>query len=390
MLNIALFGPPGAGKGTQSEFLINKYELSYISTGELLRKEMANDTKLGREAKSFIAAGQLVSDEIIVQIIEKIITENPNANGFLFDGFPRTNVQAYILQGLMIKLHTSLDFLISIHVPEELSVQRLLHRGTTSGRLDDNETVIRKRLKEYYDKTLPVLNFYREKGIFHEVDGTKGVEEVTKQIEAVIEGELSKRLYNILLFGYPGAGRGYIGKALAEKFGLEFVATGRIIDQEILNRRDIGSDIKAAWAEGQLLPDEIAIRIIEERLENSKNVKGFIFKGFPRTLVQSYILDALLQQHNTKLSKIIEIVVPPLDLITRLDERSQKRQLEEEGELTTAQIVKRLREHEIKTLPVIEKYRQTNQVVQIDGQGTFDEVFLRVSQEVESGMKNMR
>ncbi len=390
MLNIALFGPPGAGKGTQSEFLINKYKLSYISTGELLRKEMANDTKLGRDAKSFIAAGKLVSDEIIVQIIEKIITENPFATGFLFDGFPRTNVQAYILQGLMIKLHTSLDLLISIHVPEELSVQRLLHRGTTSGRLDDNETVIRKRLKEYYDKTLPVLNFYKEKGIFYEVDGTKEVEDVTRQIEAVIEGELNKRLYNVLLFGYPGSGRGYIGKALAERFGLEFVATGRIIDQEILNRKDIGNDIKEAWAEGQLVPDEIAIRIIEERLENSKNVKGFIFKGFPRTLVQSYIFDALLQKHDTKLSKIIELVVPPLDLITRLDERSQKKQLEEEGELTTAQIVKRLREHEIKTLPVIEKYRQTNEVVQIDGQGTFEEVFQRVSQEVESGMKNMR
>ena len=390
MLNIALFGPPGAGKGTQSEFLINKYQLSYISTGELLRKEMANDTKLGREAKSYIAAGKLVADEIIVQIIEKIITENPNANGFLFDGFPRTYVQAYILQGLMIKLHTSLNCLISIHVPEELSVQRLLHRGATSGRLDDNETVIRKRLKEYYDKTLPVLNFYREKGIFFEVDGTKEVEDVTKQIETVIEGELSKRLYNILLFGYPGSGRGYIGKALAERFGLEFVATGRIIDQQILNRKDIGNDIKEAYFEGQLVPDEIAIRIIEERLENSKNVKGFIFKGFPRTLVQSYILDALLQKHDTQLSRIIELVVPPLDLITRLDERSQNRQLQEEGELTTAQIVKRLREHEIKTLPVIEKYRQTNQVVQIDGQGTFEEVFQRVSQEVESGMKNMR
>jgi len=388
MLNIALFGPPGAGKGTQSEFLINKYKLFYISTGELLRKEMANNTKLGRDAQSFIAAGKLVSDEIIVQIIEQTITENPHANGFLFDGFPRTNVQAYILQGLMIKLHTSLNCLISIHVPEELSVSRLLSRGQTSGRLDDNEIVIRKRLKEYYDKTLPVIDFYREKGIFYEVDGTIEVKDVTKQIEAVIEGELSKRLFNILLFGYPGSGRGYIGKALAEKFGLEFVATGRILDQEILNRTDIGKHIKEAFAEGQLVPDEIAIRIIEERLENSKNVKGFIFKGFPRTLVQSYILDALLQKHETKLSKIIELVVPPLDLITRLDERSQNHEMQE-GELTTAQIVKRLREHEIKTMPVIEKYRQYNHVVQIDGQGTFDEVFQRVSLEVESGMKNM-
>ena len=389
MLNIALFGPPGAGKGTQSEFLINKYKLFYISTGELLRKEMANNTKLGKEAQSYIAAGKLVSDEIIVQIIETTITENPHANGFLFDGFPRTFVQAYILQGLMIKLHTSLDCLISIHVPEELSVTRLLKRGENSGRLDDNDTVIRKRLKEYYDKTLPVLKFYKDKGIFYEVDGTKDVGNVTVQIDKIIETELSKKLFNILLFGYPGSGRGFIGKALAEKFGLEYIATGRIIDQEILQGTEIGKNIKDAFETGQLIPDEIAIQIIEARLENSKNVKGFIFKGFPRTLVQSYILDALMQKHDTTISKIIELEVPPLDLITRLDERG-KSDNPELTNLTTAQIVKRLREHEIKTLPVLDKYRQHNIVTKIDGLGTFEEVFGRVSYEIENGMKNMR
>ena len=107
MLNIALFGPPGAGKGTQSDFLIRKYHLSYISTGDLLRKEMANGTRLGLEAQGIIAAGGLVSDEIIVQIIENTISGKPNAHGFLFDGFPRTYIQAYILEGLMLNQHTS-------------------------------------------------------------------------------------------------------------------------------------------------------------------------------------------------------------------------------------------------------------------------------------------
>ena len=172
MLNIALFGPPGAGKGTQSEFLIGKYNLFYISTGDLLRKEIAEKTKLGMEAQSSIASGGLVSDEIIVQIIEKTITDNPDSNGFLFDGFPRTYIQAYILEGLMIKLNTSLNCLISLVVPEEESVLRLLSRGKTSGRSDDNEKVIRNRLKEYNEKTLPVLQFYKDKGIYVEVNGT--------------------------------------------------------------------------------------------------------------------------------------------------------------------------------------------------------------------------
>ena len=137
MLNIALFGPPGAGKGTQSEFLIKEYNLFYISTGDLLRKEIANGTALGREAQNIISTGGLVSDEIIVQIIEKTITDHPEANGFLFDGFPRTYVQAYILEGLMLKLNTSLTCLINIDLPEEICVERLLNRGKTSGRSDD-------------------------------------------------------------------------------------------------------------------------------------------------------------------------------------------------------------------------------------------------------------
>ena len=195
MLNIALFGPPGAGKGTQAEFLIKKYNLYHISTGDLLRKEMANKTRLGLEAQSIIATGGLVSDEIIVQIIEKTITENPDCNGFLFDGFPRTYVQCYILEGLMLKLNTSLSCLISLALPEEESIARLLNRGITSGRSDDNETVIRNRLKEYNEKTLPVLDFYKDKGVYVEVDGAQIVENVTPSIVKTINAEVSKRLF---------------------------------------------------------------------------------------------------------------------------------------------------------------------------------------------------
>ncbi|MFA5265889.1 MAG: adenylate kinase, partial [Opitutaceae bacterium] len=222
MLNIALFGPPGAGKGTQSEFLIKKYNLFYISTGDMLRKEMAAKTKLGLEAQSIMAAGGLVSDEIIVQIIEKTITENSSSNGFLFDGFPRTYIQAYILEGLMLKLHTSLNCLISLNVPEEESVKRLMNRGITSGRADDNEAVIRNRLREYNQKTLPVLQFYRDKGVYVEVNGATGIDAVHQQITDIIRNELSKSLFNVVLFGYPGSGRGSQGTALAKKFGLEY------------------------------------------------------------------------------------------------------------------------------------------------------------------------
>jgi adenylate kinase len=389
MLNIALFGPPGAGKGTQSEFLIKKYNLFYISTGDLLRKEIANKSKLGLEAQNIIASGGLVSDEIIVQIIERTITDNPDSNGFLFDGFPRTYIQAYILEGLMLKLHTSLNCLISLDVPEEESVTRLLKRGISSGRSDDNEIVIRNRLREYNEKTLPVLQFYKDKGIYLEVDGTKYIDEVNFYITEIIKNELSKSLFNIVLFGYPGCGRGSQGKSLAKQFGLEYVATGEMLDKEIKNHTSTGKKIMELYENGQLVPDEIVVQLIEKKLADTKDIKGFIFKGFPRTLVQSYILDGLLKKYGSSISKIIEIEVPTLELIKRLDERSQTDKCMPYDN-STAKIVKRLQEHETKTVPVIQKYNQLHGVTKIDGLGTFDEVFTKLSYEIENGFKNMR
>jgi len=386
MLNVALFGPPGAGKGTQSEFLIKEHKLYYISTGDLLRKEIANKTKLGAEAQDIIASGGLVSDEIIVQIIEKTITENPDASGFLFDGFPRTYIQAYILEGLMIKLNTSLNCLISMTVDEEISVERLLKRGISSGRSDDNEIVIRNRLSEYNEKTLPVLDFYKERGIFFEIDGTNDIQKVTSDIQKIVRHELSKSLLNIVLFGYPGSGRSSQGKVLAQKLGLEYVATGEMLEQEIEQNTPIGKKITEMYENGQLVPDEIVVQLIEKKLNSSVDIRGFIFKGFPRTLVQSYILDGLLKKHGTSISMVIEIEVPTLELIRRLDQRSKTEQ-SMPYDSTTEKIVNRLQEHEVKTVPVIQKYNMFHGVTKIDGRGTFDEISAKIVYVIENRYK---
>ncbi len=389
MLNIALFGPPGAGKGTQSDFLIKKYNLFYISTGNLLRKELAENTKLGQQAKSIIEKGGLVSDEIIVQIIEKTIKSNSEVNGFLFDGFPRTYIQAYILEGLMIKLNSSLDSLISIEVNEEESVKRLLERGKTSGRSDDNEAVIKNRLKEYKDKTLPVLNFYKEKGNYIAVNGMQKITKVTEDIEKIIDDRLSKKLLNIVMFGHPGSGRGSLGKALAKKYHLEFIATGEMLENEIQNNTEIGKKIKEIYDSGDLVPDEIVIPLIEKKLENTKAKRGFIFKGFPRTLVQSYILDGLLKKHDSYIAKIFDMKVDTLELIRRLDQRS-KTDARMPYDSSTERIVKRLQEHEDKTIPVIEKYKETHEVTQINGKPAFKEVLKNISKEIENSFKNLK
>lgn len=389
MLNIALFGPPGAGKGTQSEFLIHQYNLFYISTGDLLRKELTAETKLGMQAKDIIAQGGLVSDEIIVQIIEKTIKTNSDANGFLFDGFPRTYIQAYILEGLMIKLNSNLDALISIEVSEEESVKRLLKRAKTSGRSDDNETVIKNRLKEYHDKTLPVLNFYKEKGNYISVNGMQLIPKVTENIDKIINDRLSKKLLNIVMFGHPGSGRGSLGKALAERYHLEFVATGAMLEEEIKKGSEIGKKVQKLYESGQLVPDEIVIPLIEEKIKNSKDVRGFIFKGFPRTLVQSYILDGLLKKYDSYIAKIFDIKVNTLELIRRLDQRS-KTDAAMPYDSSTEKIVKRLQEHEDKTIPVIEKYKETHDVTLINGMPLFKEVLENISKEIETSFKTLK
>jgi len=387
MINVALFGPPGAGKGTQSDFLVKEYKLFYISTGDLLRKEIAEKSDLGLEAESIIASGGLVSDEIIVQIIEKTIIENKDSNGFLFDGFPRTYVQAYILEGLMIKMNTHLNCLINIKVDEEISVKRLLSRGV--GRSDDNEIVIRRRLQEYQFKTLPVLKFYKERGICYEVNGLQSIEVVSSEIKEIVSNEFSKTTLNFLFFGAPGSGRGTQARAIAERYGLVYVDAGEMLEKEMLKKTELGTIIEDYFVTGQLVPDEIVIKLIEEKFEKSSGARGFVYKGYPRTLVQSYILDGMLKKNNASMSMVIDIEVPTLDLITRLDERA-KSDRGKPYDKETSKILKRLYDHEKRTVAVVKKYDQLYGVFKIDGNGTIEQVTDRICNLIESKIPRIK
>jgi len=187
MLNIALFGPPGAGKGTQSKKIVKKYNLAYISTGDMLRGELAAGSELGKKVKSVMDAGNLVSDELIVQILEKKIKSLENVNGILFDGFPRNLVQAYILTGLLTKLNTELTCMISLDVPEGELMKRMLKRSEIEGRSDDKPETIRNRFIQYQEKTQPVEQFYKEMGKCITIDGMGDVEKVYNRIINAID-----------------------------------------------------------------------------------------------------------------------------------------------------------------------------------------------------------
>lgn len=297
MLNIALFGPPGAGKGTQSKKLIEKYNLTYIATGDLLRKEIAEGTELGLEAKTLIEKGRLVPDDMIVQLIERHISTEPETKGILFDGFPRTYIQAYILEGLLMRMGSQLTAMLSLEVPRDVLIERMLERSKKEGRSDDTLEVIEYRLLEYETKTTPVIDFYRDKKIFYPINGVGTVDEIFDRLCAAIEDALTKHWMNVVLLGAPGSGKGTQGKIIAERLGLGYISTGSLLRKEIKEGTDIGQRALPYMEKGEIVPDDIAVRLIERELQKQQQVRGFVFKGFPRTIVQAYILDGLLKKN---------------------------------------------------------------------------------------------
>lgn len=194
MFNLILFGPPGSGKGTQSEKLVQKFGVIHLSTGNLLRHEIAAKTPLGLEAKNFMDKGQLVPDEVVIGMIDSSLEQHPDAKGFLFDGFPRTVAQAEALDKLLLLKKTDIRKVLALEVTEDELVKRLIKRGETSGRTDDtDEQVIRKRFAVYKKETEPVAGYYKEHDKLERIKGEGSVDEIFSAISAVIEAEVEEQ-----------------------------------------------------------------------------------------------------------------------------------------------------------------------------------------------------
>ena len=189
MYNLVVFGAPGSGKGTQSARLIDEYGLYHISTGELLRDHIARDTELGRIADSYISKGQLIPDQLMIDILSQTRDENPEtANGVIFDGFPRTIDQAKALKEMLAKHNSKVHAVIGLEVPDEELVDRLLKRGLESGRSDDNLETIEKRLKVYNEQTAPLRDYYMSEGKYHGIKGFGAIDDIFNDIKEQLRG----------------------------------------------------------------------------------------------------------------------------------------------------------------------------------------------------------
>ncbi|MCC6025689.1 MAG: adenylate kinase [Caldimicrobium sp.] len=215
-MNIVFLGPPGAGKGTQAKILIERYGIPQISTGDMLREHRAKGTELGKKAQEYMDKGQLVPDEIILGMVKERLSQPDCQKGFILDGFPRTVAQAEALDKLLSEMGKKLDFALALIVPDELLVERLTGRRTCKNcgmmyhikykppkvegkcdvcggelyqRPDDNEETVRNRLKVYHEQTAPLIEYYKNKGILREIDGSKSIEEITQQIISILEGK---------------------------------------------------------------------------------------------------------------------------------------------------------------------------------------------------------
>lgn len=192
-LNIILFGPPGAGKGTQSEKLLAHFQLKHISTGDILRAERKAGTELGQQANAYIEKGELVPDAVVIGMVEQVVRQHPDARGFIFDGFPRTEAQGSALDEMLHKLEMNISMVLALQVDEEELTRRLLERGKVSGRADDqDEATIRNRFRVYNNETAPLLAFYKNQGKLQHIDGMGTVEEIFSNLCRSIEDSLSE------------------------------------------------------------------------------------------------------------------------------------------------------------------------------------------------------
>ncbi len=384
-LRIVLLGPPGAGKGTQAVRIAARFAVPHIATGDIFRDNVDRGTPLGRVAKRYIEGGELVPDEIVIDIVSGRLAEPDCRHGFVLDGFPRSLPQARALGRRLDELGAPLDAAVSLELEEEELFKRLAARS----RADDTEQTIRNRLRVFAATNGPLVRHYEDRGLLVRVDAAGDRDEVTERLVAMLEDlvlhPLAERLaerrrpvevgpapaMRMVMLGQPGAGKGTQAARIAAHFGIVHLATGDILRANVAEGTPLGRMAQEYVDSGELVPDELVVDIVLERLGQPDCRAGFVLDGYPRTIAQAKILDRRLGELDTPLTVVLNLEVPEEELFHRL--RARSRPDDDEDILRT-----RLRVYRSATQPLLDYYDDQDLLVSVDGRGEPDTVSQRV------------
>ena len=437
---IALIGPSGAGKGTQAFRIVSQLGLHHISTGDLFRGSLEQRTALGLLAKRYMRRGDLVPDEVVDSLIEEWLLKTAPNQEILFDGFPSTLYQAEFLDKLLEQAGRKLEAVIYLQVPDEEVIARLpgrlicrtcqapyhvafnpprtlgvcdLCQGELYQRADDTIEIGRERLKLFYRVTEPLIDYYKQSGRLVIVKDEGNIDDVTnalintiaavrrnKQERAKTEDALQLQALkeaakvltpdqaafpslDVVLLGAPGSGKGTQAEQLENSLGLQHISTGDLFRENLKNETELGKLARTFMDKGELVPDEVTVAMVRDRLSQADCENGAILDGFPRTTAQAAALDVLLQEFSAKIAVVPFIDVDQDVLVDRLAKRAEIEGRADDNEET---IRVRMEVYQSETAPLLDYYDKKGLLVKINGEQSIDAVTADLTQVVQQVM----
>ncbi|XP_046567460.1 LOW QUALITY PROTEIN: adenylate kinase isoenzyme 5-like [Haliotis rubra] len=382
---VFVVGGPGSGKGTQCAKIVEKYGFTHLSSGDLLRAEVASGSDRGKRLNETMEKGDLVSlDEVLQLLKEAMLAKAASSKGFLIDGYPRELDQGKRFESEVAPA----EFVLYFEVADDTMTARLLDRAKTSGRVDDNEETIKKRLKTFHDVTTPVIDYYQSQGKVRKVAAEVGPDVVFKEVEKIFDaftaptsGPALKDANVVFIVGGPGSGKGTQSAKIVERFGFTHLSSGDLLRAEVASGSARGKHLTSIMEKGDLVPlDEVLQLLKEAMMAKAASSKGFLIDGYPRELDQGKRFESEIA-----VAKFVLYFNVPDDVMTkRLLERAKTSGRVDDNEVT---IKKRLQTFRNITTPVIDYYKEQNKVREIEAAGTVDDIFSNVEKVFDAEFK---
>ena len=352
---VFMMGGPGAGKGTQCKRVAAEFGYTHLSTGDLLRAEVAKGTEMGKALQETMSAGQLVSDDTVMALLKQAMADS-GSNKFLIDGYPRVLPQAWAFeQEIGVP-----SMVLSFGASDETMTQRLVQRGISSGRADDNEETIKKRLVTFHEQTDPTIDFYDKLGLLRRISA-EGLDR--EQVYEATRKHFQPQ--SVFVVGPPGAGKGTVSQSIMDKYGYEHLSSGDLLRAEIARGSKVGTKIDRLSKNGQLVPDDVTLKVLKRAMDKSTSSK-FLVDGFPRTMAQA----KAYEREIGPCKFVLHVTADEAVCRSRLLDRNSKK-----DDDTAGAFFKRMKTYREKTMPVVEMYSGSNSVRACNGNGTAEETY---------------